>query len=106
MAAFAPVTHFEIHLHLAQSSSDEKQQHFVSSTEQKRFKVADKRHKILLYQFVLIVLEGTSLWKRIDFFVFSQRHFNSLCTCCHIAKAHKQDMSDTTTLNDQPFSLQ
>lgn len=39
---------------------------------------ADKCHKILLYQFVLIVLEGTSLWKRIDFYVFSQRVFNSL----------------------------
>lgn len=72
----------------------------------KRFKVAEEHHKILLYQFVLIVLEGTSLWKKIDFSVFSQRDFNSLCTCCHVAKAHKQEMPDTTTLKDQPFSHQ
>lgn len=73
---------------------------------EKRFKAADKCHKILLYQSVLIVLEGTSLWKTIDFCVFSQRDFNSLCTCCHVPKACKQDVSDTTTLNDQPFGLQ
>lgn len=72
----------------------------------KRFKAADKHHKILLYQFVLIVLEGTSFWKRIDFCVFSQRDFNSLCTCCHVTEAHKQGMPDTTALNDQPSSLQ
>jgi len=38
MAAFAPATHLEIHLHLAQSSRDERQQHFVSFTEQKGLK--------------------------------------------------------------------
>lgn len=38
MVAFAPATHLEIHLHLAQCSRDERQQHFVSFTEQKGLK--------------------------------------------------------------------
>lgn len=78
-----------------------------------RFKIAHASY-MLLYECVLIVLEGTSsglICVYVSVCVL-QRDLNRFCGCCHVAKPYKRDMSDTklymirpSVFNKHPFIL-